>query len=274
MKRYLIDFVKQLKNHSATIDKSNILVDKPWALIDDEYELQKLIFKKNKELILSKNGQVQIGRWEYFPEAKSLLIDRNIDKILCNEAFINDGVMILKLDGTDNRFFILANENVIPDLDAYNYLKKLRNQKLLILETILSDGRTLEVQRTNAVYNEPRIGNFVSFNLDGINSSEVDDGIYKMSTNDIYYEVKESKIFKILTEVKYVNSEKVEFFVQQQYYGFISEGDYVYINGTKIENSIINFSDWRNLIVENGVVKGFEWKNSTLRWISNFLSVK
>jgi hypothetical protein len=274
MKIFLINFVKQLKNHSATIDNSNILVDKPWALIDDEFELQKLIFKKNKELILSKNGQVQIGRWEYFPEAKSLLIDRNVDKILCNEAFINNGVMILKLDGTDNRFFILANENVIPDLDAYNYLKNLRNQKLLILETNLSDGRTLEVQRKNDFFQEPIIGNFVSFNIDGINSSVVEDGIYKLSSEDKYYEIKKSKIYRILKERKYVNPENQEIIIQQQYYMNISQGDYVYMSGNKIENSIINFSDWTNLVVEKGVVKGIEWKNSTLRWISNLISVK
>ena len=147
MKIYLKSIVKQLRNYSATLDKTSILIDKPWALIDDEFEIQKLIFKKDKELILSKNGQVQIGKWDYFPEAKSLLMDRNTDKILCNEAFIDKGVLVLRLDGTDSRFFILANENVVPDLDANRYLKELRYQKLKIAETKLIDGRILEVQR-------------------------------------------------------------------------------------------------------------------------------
>ena len=93
-------------------------MDKPWALIDSDLEIQKLIFKKNNELILSKDGQVKIGKWDYFPEAKSLLIDREEDKILCNEAFIDDAVLVLKMDGTSNNYFVLANENIIPDLDA------------------------------------------------------------------------------------------------------------------------------------------------------------
>ena len=50
--------------------------------------MQKLIFRKNKELIMSKNGQVTIGKWDYFGEAKSLLIDRGANIILCNEGFI------------------------------------------------------------------------------------------------------------------------------------------------------------------------------------------
>ena len=51
MKVYLKSIVKQLKNYSSTLDKTSILIDKPWALIDDEFETQKLIFKKDKELI-------------------------------------------------------------------------------------------------------------------------------------------------------------------------------------------------------------------------------
>ena len=104
MKLHIKNVVKQLKKYSATLEKTSIFIDKPWALIDDEFEMQKLIFKKNKELILSKNGQVQIGKWDYFPEAKSLLIDRGTDKILCNEAYIDNGVMILVLDGVKFNF--------------------------------------------------------------------------------------------------------------------------------------------------------------------------
>ena len=67
---------------------------------------------------MSKDGQVNMGKWDYLPEAKSLLIDRGKDTILCNEGFIDEAVMILKMDGTNNNFFVLANENIVPDLDA------------------------------------------------------------------------------------------------------------------------------------------------------------
>ncbi|MDZ7848159.1 MAG: hypothetical protein U5L96_16180 [Owenweeksia sp.] len=196
MKVYLKSIAKQLRNYSLSLDKASILIDKPWALIDEEYEMQKLIFKKNKELILSINGKVQEGKWDYFPEAKSLLIDRNKDKILCNEAFVDKGVMILKLDGTENRFFILANENIVPDLDANRYLKELRYQKLKISEAELNDGRTLEVQRKYE-YGEPQLGNSVS-----VDAEPVEDGKYQLADNNKYFEIKKGRIFKILTETK------------------------------------------------------------------------
>ncbi len=78
MKLYLKSISKQLRNYSASLDKISILLDKPWAIIDEEFEMQKLIFKKNKELILSKNGEAIVGKWDYFPEAKSLLIDSSV----------------------------------------------------------------------------------------------------------------------------------------------------------------------------------------------------
>lgn len=262
MKMYLKNIVKQLRNYSATLDKNSILIDKPWALIDDEFEMQKLIFKKDKELILSKNGQVQIGKWDYFPEAKSLLIDRNTDKILCNEAFIDKGVMVLRIDGTDNRFFILANENIVPDLDANRYLKELRYQKLKIAETKLVDGRILEVAREDE-YFSPVIGNQVT-----VEAAPIEDGKYQLAEAKKYYEVKKGRIFKILTETIYINPDNHEIVVHQQDSWKIRKGDEVYMFGKLIENEIVHFSNNKNLIVHDGKVLRLERKNPVTRYLS------
>lgn len=263
MKVYLKSIVKQLRNYSASLDKTSILIDKPWALIDDEFEMQKLIFKKDKELILSKNGQVQVGKWDYFPEAKSLLIDRNTDKILCNEAFIDKGVMILKLDGTENRFFMLANENIVPDLDAKKYLKQLRYQKLCIAEANLSDGTILEIQREENQYSRAEVGNPVF-----VDSETIDDGKYQLAKQNQYFEIKKGRIFKILTETKYTNSNGQEILIQQQNNWEITKGDYVFILGRQVDNAIIDFTKTKNLIVRDSIVIRLERKNKVMRWIS------
>jgi hypothetical protein len=266
MKLYLKSVVNQLRNYSATLDKTSILIDKPWALIDEEHEMQKLIFKKDKELILSKNGQVQIGRWDYFPEAKSLLIDRNTDKILCNEAFIDKGVMVLRLDGTDSKFFILTNENIVPDLNATRYLKELRYQKLRIIETILKDGRILEVQRENDEV-QPQIGNSVTEEAE-----TVEDGKYQLANLNQYFEIKRGRIFKILTETTYFTPNGQEIIIQQQVNWKIWHGDYVFMFGKQVDNAIIDFSKSKNLVVRDGIVIRLERKNNLMRWISKFLN--
>lgn len=263
MKEYLKSIVNQLKNYSDTLDRTSILIDKPWALIDEEFEMQKLIFKKDKQLILSKNGQVQIGKWDYLPQAKSLLIDRNTDKILCNEAFIDEGVMILKLDGTTDRFFILANENMIPDLNAMEYLKKLKNQKLFIEEKILYDGRILEIHRLNGFH--LNIGETVT-----IDSENVEDGMYQLNTKKHFYDIKGGKIKKIITETKYTNPDDQEIIIQQQLNWDISYGDCVFMYGKQLDSAIINFNKHQNLIVRDGKVVRLERKNPVARAISKF----
>ena len=253
----------QLRHHSLSLEKTSILIDKPWALIDDEFEMQKLIFKKNKELILSKNGQVQLGKWDYFPEAKSLLIDRNTDKILCNEAFIDNGVMILKLDGTKNRFFVLANENLVPDLNAERYLKEIRHQKLKIIEQKITNGRTIEIELSNEGFYFPTIGNLVT--SDGI---PVEDGKYHLDGKKKFYVISKGRIAKIFREINYINPDGLEITIHQQGYNHIFFGDYVFISGKPAENGVINLSKSRNLIVKNGIVVGIERISLFKRWFS------
>jgi hypothetical protein len=263
MNIYLKSIVRQLKNHSATLERTSIFLDKPWALIDDELEMQKLIFKGNKELILSKNGQVQMGKWDYFPEAKSILIDRgNNDRILCNEAFIDKGVMILRKDGTENNFFILANENIVPDLDANRYLKELRFQKLKILETKLVDGRILEVQREFDDWHIPEVGSPVTEEAEPI-----EDGKYQLEDKRQFFEVKGGRIFKILTEKTYTNPQGQEIVIQQQDNTKITQGDYVFMFGVLVENGIIDFSKSKNLIVKDGIARYLEPKNKLSLWL-------
>jgi hypothetical protein len=62
------------KNQNFAVKK--ILVDKLWALIDSDGEIQKLIFKNDNGLILSKNGKVVTGTWEYFPNSRVFLIQK------------------------------------------------------------------------------------------------------------------------------------------------------------------------------------------------------
>ena len=252
----------QLKSYSETLDKTNILADKPWALIDEEFEVQKLIFKRNNELVLSRNGKVQMGSWEYFPEAKSLLIDRGGDKILCNEAFIDDAVMILKIDGTENNFYLFANENLIPDLDAIGYLKILRKLKLNILEKEMDDGRTIEIHRSFD-FESPSVGHRVS-----IDFKDVEDGIYEMHRQKSFIIVRNSLIASFIYASKFVNPDGIEFVVHQHERGEINPGDFFYLNGKLILDSTFNFSKWKIAVLQEGVLVKLQWKNKLLRFIA------
>ena len=125
MKQYVLNLIPRLKEFSASLDKNELFVEMPWVLVDDELNQQKYIFKRDGELIMSLNGQVTIGKWEYLSAAKSLLIDRVQDKILLNQSYIDPGVMVLKKDGLTDGYIFLANELVISDLNVAHYLRNL-----------------------------------------------------------------------------------------------------------------------------------------------------
>jgi len=248
MKVFLQHIVQGLKHYSKSLDKKSILVDKPWALIDSDFEIQKLIFKKNKELIMSKDGQVIMGKWDYLPEAKSLLIDRGKDIILCNEGFIDDSVMILKMDGTKNNFFVLANENVIPDLDAYNYLRKLRYHNLNITTKRLANGRILEIIKDDP-YDDYYIGKKVTIEADVIT-----DGIYNAEKASVKYVIKNSTISSIIHEVTYMTKNGFEIMIAQHDQKVYSKGDKVWVNGILAKDGEYNVIGRRNILVENGKI--------------------
>jgi hypothetical protein len=250
----LISIVKQLKNHTASLEKSNIFIDKPWTIIDGDNEIQRLIFKKDKTLILSKNGQAQIGKWDYFPEAKSLLIDRISDKILCNEAFIDEGVLILKLDGTDNQFFTLANENVIPNLDISQYLYNIRNEKLFFSSQKLVDGTILDIQRKD-LYTSIAEGDKVS-----INDKNIPDGMYPIDDKIKIYEIKNNEIIQIFTVKNYYTANKKEITVHQKKYWEIYEGDNVFINSETATDQLIRLKNGRSLLIVDGKINKIKWK--------------
>lgn len=248
MKLFLQNIVRSLNKYSKSLDKKSILVDKPWALIDSDLEIQKLIFKKNKELIMSKDGQVVMGKWDYFPEAKSLLIDRGQDKILCNEGFIDEGVMVLKKDGTKNDFFVLANENIVPDLDAYGYLDELRNHTLFITTRTLTDGRKLEIMQYSPQF-LIQIGDPVN-----IDAEDIPDGIYKTTKPDAKYTIKNSTIASIIHQVTYNTKNGVQIMVEQKDQYSYSIGDKVWVNNMPAPDGKYRVIRGRNIVVKEGQI--------------------
>ena len=70
MQLYLSNLIKRLKEFSQTLDKKEIFIEAPWVIIDEKQNQQKYIFKRNGDLIISLNGEVTDGKWEYLPTAK------------------------------------------------------------------------------------------------------------------------------------------------------------------------------------------------------------
>ena len=128
---YLVNLLPRLRQFSQSLEQSELFVDKPWVMLDDDGQRQTYIFRRGGELLMSLDGVVQMGSWEYIAPAESILIDRKVDKLLLNHFFFTEALLVLARDGRPDSKFILANRQLIPDLDVAGYLRTFEARQLL-----------------------------------------------------------------------------------------------------------------------------------------------
>ncbi len=111
---HLKEYVNKLKKYSQQLDNFAILTEQPWLTnLDKQSERCVYIFRNNNnQLIKSTNGRVKIGEWDYLASMKSLLIELEGETTLYNQGFVDNSVMILRRDGTDE-YQLFVNENKI-----------------------------------------------------------------------------------------------------------------------------------------------------------------
>lgn len=126
-------FRLSLRNYSNQLANRNLLVEIPWTMVDGDLNLQRLIFNRNNSLYIITEGVIQESTWEYLPTMNSLVISIDGRRILMNEVFLDDKVLILKRDGSNVDCLAFANETKLPDLNLVNYLKSLEPKEVLPL---------------------------------------------------------------------------------------------------------------------------------------------
>jgi len=195
MKYFLSDIIPRLKKFSATLDQSAFLVDKPWVVSNGSGSLDKLIFRRDGRVHLSSDGTVRDGTWEYLPEAQSLLIDYGDIKKLYRHQYLDQAVLALKQDGfsSDDAYFLLANENVIPDCDAKKYLRDKYFAENNIEIKLLENGEEIVVE-------SPRDSAYQRALINGV---RVPDGNYLVKGNRERIIVENGNIVKTIWKTDY-----------------------------------------------------------------------
>ena len=117
MKTYFSDLIPKIQRYSKKLDNHSLLTGHHWVVIDETIDSKTVyIFRPNGELLISNNGKVEKAKWEDIGN-ETLLIDRSTESLLLKQGFIDDSVLILKVDGKKEYAFLI-NEKKFNDLNS------------------------------------------------------------------------------------------------------------------------------------------------------------
>lgn len=110
MKTYLSDLIPKINRFSQKLDNITLLTNQHWVVIDELKNSKYVyIFRSNSELLISQDGKVEKGKWEYLGN-NALLIEKKEESYLFRHGFFDENVLALKVDGKEEYAF-LVNEN-------------------------------------------------------------------------------------------------------------------------------------------------------------------
>jgi hypothetical protein len=263
MREYVRTILPNIQSFSSSLDKKAVFLNHAWCVINANGETEKLIFQKNGTLIMSKDGDVKTGKWEYLSHANSLLIDRGVDKKLYNQGFIDQSVMVLKLDGTTEDFILLVNENLIPDLDLRGYLNKLIAEKNNLIQVTDDNDRTVFVQKLGLTESDMVL---IDAKVYSNSLGSPEDGVYRAKNQDISFMVKGAVVIQIYYDEKYNLPEGRSFSIQQQKSNYFKIGDKITHSTWKLEEEEVFTIENQQIIVRNSEIVSCFRKNLFGKW--------
>lgn len=137
MKTFLLSKVKRLKKYSQELDAKAVLYDKSWEVFNETGDKELMIFRPNQELLISRNGIIQKGKWELLDIA-NIIIEVGEVSYLLNASYIEDEFLALKLDGTERYMVMIEADmknrfslNSIQSIEGYldNRYKRIEAEK-------------------------------------------------------------------------------------------------------------------------------------------------
>ena len=244
--------IERLSNYSQKLETQAMFVDKLWAVVDEDGHQQSYMFESNGELMMSKNGMVNMGTWHYYSQANSIRIDRGRnDQVLLNHGFLDEAVMVLKYDGANNdSLLVLADKNKIPDLNIVDYLRQLDYKNHQILSIKLNNGKLLLVENG---WNKSDLRN-LPVKTDNINGVNPNDGIYFDEGETYLYDIKDGKIVNRAVLKTYRNGIQ-KILIAQRITSDYYNGDLVFSEDLNpLPDGKYNVGIWKKIKVKKGRV--------------------
>jgi hypothetical protein len=195
MIEWLKSILPRIKEYSIKLDKAETLVDKTWVWVGFDKNYTSLHFLRDQRLLISKQGNVQEGTWEFISN-DLLHIKGDGFNMLLNHGVLYEGVLIIQKKGVFDQYEVFYDELVIPDGDIVKHIetkitKTIENSKI---KSTSGSPFTVYVKGVNLLFpGKPVVG----MRIDSL--STFSGKVYNLPNNDGVEIVKNSvkKVFKM-----------------------------------------------------------------------------
>ena len=152
MKTYILNSINRLKSFSQKLDAESTLYSKSWEVFNDTGNKELFIFRPNNELLISRNGIAQRGKWDLLDVA-NIIIDVGEKTFLLNAAYIEEKFLALKLDGTNEYMVMIETDmkdrfslNTIGSIEKY-LEDRYKNIEQKRIEKVRAEQKRIEAVR-------------------------------------------------------------------------------------------------------------------------------
>ena len=131
MRTFIADIIPKIQRYSQKLDDLTRLTNQHWVSLGDINQTKRVfIFRANNQLLISDNGIVEKGSWEYLGN-QSLLLETKAESYLLKHGFFDENVIALKLDSTDSYAFFINETRYNGELNNIGDVLKFLDNKYL-----------------------------------------------------------------------------------------------------------------------------------------------
>lgn len=140
MQTYLSDIIPSLSRYSKQLNDETLLTSRHWVVIDEIVNRKNIyIFRKNRDLLISTNGLVEKGTWDYLGNDK-ILIEQNGKAFLFRHGFFEDDFLALKIEGGDEYAFLVNEKKYDENLNSVISIHSFLTKKYIVAPVVIPEG--------------------------------------------------------------------------------------------------------------------------------------
>ena len=155
MKTYITDIIPKIQRFSQKLDDLSKLTNQHWVSLGDISQSKCVyIFRPNNQLLISVDGIVEKGTWEYLGN-QSLLLDMKNKSFLLKHGFFDETILALKLDSSDGYAFFINETKYYGELNSIEEILIFLENKYLIK---IDNANVLETKESHLINEKGKYG--------------------------------------------------------------------------------------------------------------------